>query len=61
MDRVRNRIGIRQSLADASPITEESRQRLEELNRRMKSHSQIDTQTCECGFNPPSKTDERFH
>lgn len=35
MDRVRNRIGIRQSLVDSIPNTEESRQRLEELNRRM--------------------------
>lgn len=35
MDRARNRIGIRQSLADVIPDTRESRQRMEELNQKM--------------------------
>lgn len=35
MDRVRGRIGIRQSLVDVIPNTHQSKQRLEELNRKM--------------------------
>ncbi len=35
MDRVRNRVGIRQSLADPIPKSVESRDRLEQLNSRM--------------------------